>query len=123
MTTALVPGHIETAKTFLARSKGYLEQGDLHQASEKGWGAAAQIAKAAAEKNGWVYATHRQFSSIISNAGHKYRQASWSGYGDAAEVLHQFFYDHPSQLNADAIRTRIDKVEMLVEALVPFLVE
>ena len=54
-TTALVPGHVEKAKEFLARSKRYLADGDLHQASEKGWGAAAHIAKAVAEANNWTY--------------------------------------------------------------------
>ena len=31
--------HLELARDFLARSKEYLAEGDLHQASEKGWGA------------------------------------------------------------------------------------
>ena len=74
MPTAFVPGHVEKAGEFLARSKGYLEQGDLHQESEKGWGAAAHIAKAVAEANNWPYERHDEFDSIIHGASVLYGQ-------------------------------------------------
>ena len=38
MASEAVAEHIEMAKEFLERSQSYLQQGDLHQASEKGWG-------------------------------------------------------------------------------------
>ena len=36
----------------LGKSREYLAEGHLHQASEKGWGAAAWMAKAVAETRG-----------------------------------------------------------------------
>ena len=33
------------AREFMLKSRQYLADGDLHQASEKGWGAAAWMAK------------------------------------------------------------------------------
>ena len=42
----------QQARNFLGKSREYLAEGDLHQASEKGWGAAAWIAKAVAEAAG-----------------------------------------------------------------------
>ena len=41
-----VTDRLEQSKGFLARAREYLADGDLHQASEKGWGAPAWMAKA-----------------------------------------------------------------------------
>ena len=38
-----VADHVNQARDFLARSREYLTQSELHQASEKGWGAAAHM--------------------------------------------------------------------------------
>ena len=51
--TTRVDYHSETAGVFLTKAGGYLAEGDLLQASEKGWGAAAQMVKAVAEARGW----------------------------------------------------------------------
>ena len=48
----------QQARQFLAKSREYLGEGDLHQASEKGWGAAAWMAKAVATAQGWEYSRH-----------------------------------------------------------------
>ena len=123
MTTALVPGHIAKAREFLTRSKGYLDEGDLHQASEKGWGAAAHIAKAAAHANGWQYEYHDQFDIIIDNAANRYRQPRLRQYGDSAHGLHRNYYQHPSMLSAARIQSRISDVDNLVSILETFLVD
>ena len=56
------------ARNFLGKSREYLADGDLHQASEKGWGAAAWIAKAVAETRGWEYGRHEQFKVVLTQA-------------------------------------------------------
>ena len=43
----------ERSRIFLAQAFEELEKGDLSQASEKGWGAAAQMLKAIAQEGGW----------------------------------------------------------------------
>ena len=40
---------------LLAQAYEELEEGDLAQASEKGWGAAAQMLKAIADERGWAH--------------------------------------------------------------------
>ena len=40
--------HAAQARDFLEKSREYLAAGDLHQASEKGWGAASHMVKAVA---------------------------------------------------------------------------
>ncbi|MCY4455272.1 MAG: hypothetical protein OXC56_03050 [Chloroflexi bacterium] len=47
-----VADYAAQAREFLTRSREYLAAGDLHQASEKGWGAAAHMAKAVAAAQG-----------------------------------------------------------------------
>ncbi len=56
------------AREFIAKSRDYLSQGDLHQASEKGWGAAAHMAKAVAVAQGWTYDSHADFSTVLYEA-------------------------------------------------------
>ncbi len=117
MASQIAIDHVGLAKEFLERSKGYLSDGDLHQASEKGWGAASHIAKAVAVKNNWPYEHHNQFDTVIVNARQRYRLPQLRNYGRAAHILHQNYYQHPSLLNADTIQEDIDEVENLVNAL------
>ena len=42
----------EASRHLLAQAHGELYAGDVRQASEKGWGAAAQVVKAIAEQRG-----------------------------------------------------------------------
>ena len=103
-------------------SRQYLVDNDIHQASEKGWGAAAHVAKAVAAANGWVYEHHDQFDSVIRNAGQRFHQPSLRQYGYAAQALHRNYYQHPSLLNAIAIHQDIDDVESMFNILKPFIV-
>ena len=121
MATEIVAGHIELARVFLGRAKDYLEQDDLHQASEKGWGAASHIVKAIAAANGWEYEHHDQFDTVIANARQRFRQTSMRQYGSAAHSLHRNYYKHTGMLNADTIREDIADVEKMVSVLQPYV--
>ena len=48
------------SRQLLTQARTELSEGDTRQASEKGWGATAQMAKAIAEQRGWEHKTHRQ---------------------------------------------------------------
>lgn len=63
-----VADHVNQAREFLAKSREYLAQGHLHQASEKGWGAAAHMVKAVAIAQGWEYERHSDFSQVLNSA-------------------------------------------------------
>ncbi len=121
MTPSAVTEHVQLAQDFLERSKNYLEEGDLHQASEKGWGAAAHIIKAVAAANGWEYEHHDQFSGAVMNARQRYRQPSLREMSRAAEALHVNYYRRKELLNPDLIREDISDVEQMVNVLLPFL--
>ena len=121
MTPSAVTEHVQLAQDFLERSKNYLEEGDLHQASEKGWGAAAHIIKAVAAANRWEYEHHDDFSSVVMNARQRYRQPRLREMSRAAEALHVNYYKRKELLNPDLIREDIGDVEQMVNALLPFL--
>ena len=63
-----VADQVNQARDYLAKSREYLTQGDLHQASEKGWGAAAHMVKAVAPAQGWGYERHSDFSQVLNSA-------------------------------------------------------
>ena len=121
MPTEAVTDHIELARKFLERSKAYLKDNDLHQASEKGWGAAAHIVKAVAAVNNWKYESHDEFESIIVNARQKYRHPSLLRMAHAAEALHRNYYRRGLLLNSEAIEEEIQEVETMIKALEPFI--
>ena len=122
MAAEIVAEHVELARDFLERSKAYLEQDDLHQASEKGWGAAAHIVKAVAAANNWEYEYHDQFESVVINARQRYRQPSLLEMSRAAESLHRNYYRRALLLNAEIIRRDVEQVERMVNILQPFVV-
>lgn len=85
MATDIAADHVALATNFLERSKSCLAQGDLHQASEKGWGAASHIIKAVAAGNNWEYERHDDFDAVVINARQRYRQPSLRQYGNSAQ--------------------------------------
>ena len=56
----------QASEHFPAQARGELSDGGLTQASEKGWGTAAQILKAVAEQRGWEHEEHRHLSRVAS---------------------------------------------------------
>ena len=57
--------HAATGQDFMEKARAYLAEDDLLQASEKGWGAAAQAVKAIAEARGWRHKAHADLYRAI----------------------------------------------------------
>ena len=104
---------------FMAQARRELTDGDLPQASEKGWGAAAQMLKAIAERRGWEHSRHRHHLVTVS------RLRSETGDGEirrlfrAASDLHENFYENAMQ--AFEVGESLDEVEALLDKLRPLL--
>ena len=109
--------HSETAREFLVKARAYLAEGDLLQASEKGWGAAAQMVKAVAEARGWRHQGHRQLYEVVdrlvAETGRRELRARFAEAG----ALHINFYE--GWLSAEAVGAHLDEVERLVNQLQP----
>ena len=116
---AAIADHAAQARDFLARSREYLDAGHLHQASEKGWGAAAHMAKAVAMAHGWEYETHADFSAVLNRARRVTDDDRLPGLRGIANDLHSNYYRRKRHLDAESIGEDIESVAELVEILAP----
>ena len=111
----------QASERFLARARQELADGDLAQASEKGWGATAQMLKAIAEQRGWEHSRHRHYHRAAS------RLRSETGDGDihrlfaVASALHENFYEN--DMDADLVAESLGDVEALLDKLSPLLAQ
>lgn len=117
--TESVSDYRRQSRIFLGRARSFLAEGDLHQASEKGWGAAAWMAKAVAETYGWKYNRHNEFFKVM----HQARQLSGDGrlrtLADTAGTLHGNYYEREIFLYPSAIGEGLDDMEQLLDILQP----
>ena len=81
----------QQSREFLAKAREYLAVDDLHQASEKGWGAAVWMAKAVAEAQGWLYERHDEFFAVMNQAQDLTRDARLRSLSYSANARHGFF--------------------------------
>ena len=109
----------EQSREFLARARTYLIDGDLHQASEKGWGAAAWMVKAAAEAQGWQYSRHDEFFTVMYQAQDLTGESRLENLRRVANELHGFFYTRKIFLRPDVIGRNLDQIGQLLDILQP----
>ena len=114
-----VDDHAGQAREFLSRSREYLAVDDLHQASEKAWGAAAHMAKAVAAANGWTYDRHADFSQILNNVWLRTRNDRIRELRGSPNELHGYYYLRKRFLDAEIIAADIEDAAELVELLEP----
>ena len=114
-----VAAYESQAREFLAKGREYLAAGDLHQASEKGWGAAAHMAKAVAEAQGWQYTRHGHFHRVMNDAQLLTGNERLPYLHGRAEILHVNYYELKSELDSGRISRDIEDVAELLEILYP----
>lgn len=106
------------ARTFIRQAFEELERGDLRQAAEKGWGAAAQIVKAVGEDRGLKHSKHAELFVIVRTLVAETGDRSLSLSFQLANNLHIDFYEgwhgHDDiELSLTSIEEFIDKLEDL----------
>ena len=116
---AAVADYRQQARIFLSHSRQFLAEDDLHQASEKGWGAAAWMAKAVAEAQGWQYNKHDEFSTVLNDARRLTGDERLRGLRSIANGLHSNFYRRKFLLNAESIGVALDQIAVLLDILEP----
>ena len=109
------------SRIFLTQAFEELEKGDLPQASEKGWGAAAQILKAIAQERGWDHFTHRDLYRVVGELVEETGDAQFAVLFNSAGFLHTNFYENgytPRAVEASLHRAVrfVDKAEKLLGA-------
>ena len=114
-----VEDYRQQSRIFLGRARGYLAADDLHQASEKGWGAAAWMAKAVAVRHGWEYESHPQFGTVIYQASELAANDRLRLLGASAYQLHRNYYIRGLFLISGAVARSLDDMAELLDALEP----
>ena len=91
---ARIRKHLPKAREYWSKWPGYLAEGDLCQAGEKGWGAVAQIIKAVATHRGWVHSGHEELLSVVRQvADESPDRESVRRLMGSVERLHANFYE------------------------------
>ncbi len=103
------------SKEFLRKGREALVQGDLEQASEKLWGAAAQMVKAVAEKRGWSHHGHRDFFRVVSRLDQELGDPTLRDLFHVANSLHSNFYEH--WMTRDYFESGLEKIQEFVAKL------
>lgn len=119
------PGAVEDyrqqARRFQVKSREYLAEDELHQASERGWGTAAWMAKAVALAYGWEYEKHDQFYVVLDRVRALTGNNRFFELRDTASGLHRNFYTRRRFLDAESIGLGLDRMDELLELLEPLL--
>lgn len=108
-------GYAGQSRAFLAQARRELDQGDLVQASEKLWGAAAQMVKAVAERHGWPHHSHRDLYLVVRNCVQETRDEDLRRLFALANDLHQNFYENREP--PEFVRDAVPDIERFLEKL------
>lgn len=111
--------YTSNSREFLAKAYEALEQNDLAQASEKGWGAAAQMVKAIAEHKGWQHNGHSYLFQAVRHLVEETGDNRLSELFHIANSLHTNFYE--SWLPAEMVQSGLDNVREFIDKLEPQL--
>ena len=85
--------HAQICAEFLRLSRQYLANGQLLQASEKGWGAAAHAAMLIAGIRNWNYTEHWEFDGeVMPQLARETGDSEVHRWGRSANELHRNFY-------------------------------
>ena len=82
------------SRDYMARAENYLRQGDLVQASEKSWGAAACALKSIAEQRGWQHQSHSLLYDISGQVVDELGRQDLRQMLAVARSMHQNFYEN-----------------------------
>ena len=109
----------DAGRELMAQAAAELAAGDARQASEKGWGAAAQMVKAVAEKRGWPHKSHPSLYDVSHRLARETGDEEIALLFHLASDLHTNFYEN--WLSQVAVETLLRRVETLLDKLEPLL--
>ena len=115
MTTARTGHYSDLSAEYLRKARAHLAEGDLTQASEKGWGAAAVAVKAVAEARGLRHEGHRELWRALERLADETGDGELRAQFGLAGALHTNFYE--AWLGAETVEDYLGHVERLVGKL------
>jgi uncharacterized protein (UPF0332 family) len=112
--------HLKLSEKYMDDAEEYLRKRDYIQASEKAWGAASQIVKALAAKEGRELRSHASLWEYMDELAERLRDKELRYLWGRANNLHQNFYENwmPSrevELAVDDVKMLIGKLKTILE--------
>ena len=112
--------HLKLSEKFLKEAEEFLRKGDLTQASEKAWGAASQIVKAFAAKEGRELRSHGELHQQVAKIDRQAKGEGIRSLWQSAGMLHQNFYENwlPQEMvkaNIEDVKKFVEKMKMLLK--------
>ena len=93
--SATVEDRVQISRRLIQQARGELERGDRLQATEKIWGALAQVLKAIGQQRGWLnMGSHRTVGRIAQQLAAEYNDLNIIDAYVAADNGHRNFYDN-----------------------------
>ena len=112
----------ESSEKYAAMSQRYMEQsdeefekGDLGQASNKAWGAAALALKSIAERRGWNHNKHGLLYDISGQMADELGQPELRIMFRSANAMHQNYYE--DWMAVDEVRDGIETAKAYLREL------
>ena len=117
MVTTQVQTYQDASRTLLTQAFAELEQGDTRQASEKAWGATAQMLKSIAQHRGWERRGHWLIRRVASRLADETGDAEILRLYRVASDLHTNFYEGTD--TAADVKAGLEDVRRLLDKLAP----
>ena len=109
----------ERSRAFLVKARTEFDAGDLEQASEKAWGAAAMMVKAVAERRGVPNESHNGLWDVVNDLSKQTGDRQLRRLFHVANGLHKNFYEN--RLKVESVTDGIDDMEEFVGKVEQFL--
>ena len=111
----------ESARELLEKARDELTAGDVRQASEKGWGATAQMLKAIAQRDGVPHHSHAALARIASEVHRQTGDDDIATWFAIAQNLHVNFYE--DNLSSEFVHIYLNQISLMVGRLERYLAE
>ena len=118
---ATVEDRVHISRRFIQQAPRELERGDRLQATEKIWGALAQMLKAHGQQRGWLnMGSHRTVGRIVQQLAAEYDNGRILNAYIAADNGHRNFYDNemsPSEIEGiiEVVASVLPELERALE--------
>jgi uncharacterized protein (UPF0332 family) len=113
--------HLKLCEKYMREAEELLARKEYIQASEKAWGAASQMVKALAAKEGKELRSHASLWEYVDELAERLRDVELRHLWGRANNLHQNFYEswmppREVEFSVRDVKTLLEKLKMIYEA-------
>jgi hypothetical protein len=113
--------YLELNDKYLREAEALVDKGDYVQASEKFWGATAEIVKAVAAERNVEIRSHGELHGFVTRLGRELHDPGLLRLFASASALHQNFYENwlpPEMVEnyGEAVRELVERLKKLSDS-------